>query len=156
MNGVWPVKNKSSGFTLIELMVVVLLVALVVLVSTQVPLFTFGFWREGTERLRMQRDANYAMIYIQRKLRPASFLVAPAVPNYAEGEVYDSLTIGGDTFEVDINNHDLVENGDTVISGDVGTKFIVERSGPGAIRMTLTLVRGSVQTTFRTAVKLRN
>jgi len=150
------VKDKTSGFTLVELMVVVLLVAVVVLVSAQVPLFTFGFWREGTERLRMQRDANYAMIYIQRRLRPASFTVTPVVPDYDEGVDYDSLTIGGDTFEVDTNNYDLVENGSTVISGDEGTEFIVERNGR-AIKMTLTLVRGSGRTTtHRTAVKLRN
>ena len=149
-------KDKTSGFTLVELMVVVLLVAVVVLVSAQVPLFTFGFWREGTERLRMQRDANYAMIYIQRRLRPASFTVTPVVPDYDEGVDSDSLTIGGDTFEVDTNNYDLVENGSTVISGDEGTEFIVERNGR-AIKMTLTLVRGSGRTTtHRTAVKLRN
>jgi len=150
------VKNKSSGFTIVELIVVVLVVAVLVLVASRIPLFTFGFWRQGTDRLSMQRDANYAMIYIQRRLRPASFSVAPEVPEYAEGVDYDSLTIGGDTFRVDSNNHDLVENGDTVISGDDGTKFIVERDGSGAIRMTLTLVRGSGQITHRTAVKLRN
>lgn len=154
MSEVQSVKDKTSGFTLVELMVVVLLVAMVVLVSTQVPLFTFGFWREGTERLRMQRDANYAMIYIQRRLRPASFTVAPVVP-IDDGVVSNSLTIGGDTFEVDTDNYDLVENGSTVISGDEGTEFIVERNGR-AIKMTLTLARGSGRTTHRTAVKLRN
>jgi len=148
------VKNKSSGFSTIELIVVVLVVAVLVLVSTRIPLFTSGFWRQGTDRLSMQRDANYAMIYIQRRLKPASFTVAPQVPYYDEGATYDSLTIGDLTFEVD-GNHDLVENGASVISGEEGTEFSVERDGI-AINMTLTLVRGSGQTTHRTAVKPRN
>ena len=147
-------KNKSSGFSTIELIVVVLVVAVLVLVSTRIPLFTSGFWRQGTDRLSMQRDANYAMIYIQRRLKPASFTVAPQVPYYDEGATYDSLTIGDLTFEVD-GNHDLVENGASVISGEEGTEFSVERDGI-AINMTLTLVRGSGQTTHRTAVKPRN
>jgi len=155
------VKNKSSGFTIVELIVVVLVVAVLVLVTSRIPLFTSGFWRQGTDRLSMQRDANYAMIYIQRRLKPASFTVAPQVPYYAEGTTYYSLTIGDVTFEVDGGNHDLVEkNGagvitGTVISGEDGTEFSVERDGI-AINMTLTLVRESGQTTHRTAVKPRN
>jgi len=153
------VKNKSSGFTIVELIVVVLVVAVLVLVVSRIPLFTSGFWRQGTDRLSMQRDANYAMIYIQRRLKPASFTVAPQVPYYDEGATYNSLTIGDVTFEVD-GNYDLVEkNGasviTTVISGEEGTKFTVERDGI-AINMTFTLVRESGQTTHRTAVKPRN
>jgi len=154
------VENKSSGFTIVELMVVVLVVAVLVLVVSRIPLFTSAFWRQGTDRLSMQRDANYAMIYIQRRLKPASFTVAPQVPYYDEGTTYDSLTIGDVTFEVDDGNHDLVEKlggviTGTVISGEEGTEFIVERDGP-AIKMTFTLVRESGQTTHRTAVKPRN
>ena len=149
-------KNKSSGFTIVELMVVVLVVAVLVLVATRIPLFTSGFWRQGTDRLSLQRDANYAMIYIQRRLKSASFTtVAPQVPYYDEDFVYDTLTIGDVTFEVDDGNYDLVENGASVISGEEGTEFSVERDGI-AINMTLTLVRDSGQTTHRTAVKPRN
>jgi len=153
------VKNKSSGFTIIELIVVVLVVAVLVLVTSRIPLFTSGFWRQGTDRLSMQRDANYAMIYIQRRLKPASFTVGPQVPLYDETATYDSLKIGDVTFEVD-GNHDLVEKlggviTGTVISGEEGTEFTVERDGI-AINMTLTLVRESGQTTHRTAVKPRN
>jgi len=153
------VKNKSSGFTIVELIVVVLVVAVLVLVVSRIPLFTSGFWRQGADRLSMQRDANYAMIYIQRRLKPASFTVAPQVPLYGEG-AYDSLTIGDVTFEVDDGNHDLVEKSGgvitgTVISGEEGTVFSVERDEI-AINMTLTLVRESGQTTHRTAVKPRN
>ena len=147
-------KNKSSGFTIVELIVVVLLVGVLVLVSSRIPLFTSGFWRQGTDRLSLQRDANYAMIYIERRLKPASFTLAPVVPYYDESITYNSLTIGDDTFSVD-GNHDLVENGNAVISGEEGTVFSVERHGT-AIRMTFTLVRESGQTTHRTAVKPRN
>ena len=149
------VKNKSSGFTIVELIVVVLVVAVLVLVTSRIPLFTSGFWRQGAERLSMQRDANYAMIYIQRRLKPASFTVAPMVSVPSPS----SLTIGDVTFEVD-GNYDLVEKlggviTGTVISGEEGTVFSVERDGT-AINMTFTLVRESGQTTHRTAVKPRN
>lgn len=150
------VKNKSSGFTIVELIVVVLVIAVLVLVVSRIPLFTSGFWRQGTDRLSMQRDANYAMIYIQRRLKPASFTLTPVVSVPSPS----SLTIGDVTFEVDDGNHDLVEKlggviTGTVISGEEGTEFSVERDGI-AINMTFTVVRESGQTTHRTAVKPRN
>ena len=135
---------------MVELMVVVMLVALVVLVSTQIPLFTFSFWRKGMERLEMQRDANYAMIKIQRKLRPASLtFMVEKYPD--EGVVYDTLYTGEDIFR--LNGDNLVQNGEIVIKG--GTKFIVKRNG-NAIKIELTLAREGVQTTLRTTVKPRN
>jgi len=150
-------KNRNSGFTLVELVVVVLVVGLVVLLFTQIPLFSVSSWRKGTDRLEMQRDAHYAMIKIQHELRPASFIEDPLVSlhDYIEGEdYYRRLDIGAVTFSLD-SNHDLVENGDIVISGDEGTEFTVRPNGD-VIEMTLTLVRGDVQTILRTAVKPRN
>ena len=153
-------KNRNSGFTLVELVVVVLVVGLVVLLFTQIPLFSMSSWRKGTGRLRMQRDAHYAMIRIQHRLRPASFTVAPrvSVPN-------DSiLVIGEDSFYVDQEGtsdffSDLVresgENKELIVEGELGTDFKVIPQG-SAINMTLTLVRGNVEIILKTAVKPRN
>lgn len=151
-------KNKTSGFTLVELMVVILVVGLAVLLFTQIPLFSLSSWRKGSERLKMQRDAHYAMIRIQRKLRPASFTGDPLVSldeYVGEEDYYRKLWIGGDSFYVD-GDYDLVQNGDIVIiSGEENTEFIVERNGD-TINMELTLVRGNVDIILRTAVKPRN
>jgi len=129
-------KNRNSGFTLVELMVVVLVVGVAVLLFTQIPLFSVSSWRKGSERLKMQRDAHLVMIKIQRKLRPAS---SPVV------EVSDpptTLVIDGESF---------------VLEGDTGTQFFdVTTSIDGVINVNLTLVREGVQTTLRTAVKPRN
>ncbi len=129
-------KNRTSGFTLVELMVVVLVVALLVLVSTQIPLFSLGSWRKGADRLKMQRDAHYAMLRIQRKLRSAS---SPNV--YVSPEDASTLVIDGENF---------------VLEGDYDPQFTVT-SGDGTINITLTLVKENVGTIIlRTAVKPRN
>jgi len=153
------VKNRASGFTLVELMVVVMLVALVALVSTQIPLFSLSSWRKGTERLRMQRDANIAMIRIQRKLRPAfnervldahtleinqdtgeSFSFdGNALFYQTSGEASKELVIGGEKAPFDVASFD-VANGDGIIH----------------IVLTLKMKRENVKTTLRTAVKPRN
>jgi len=157
MNEVWSVKNRTSGFTLVELMVVVLLVGLAVLVFTQIPLFGLSSWRKGSERLRMQRDANLMMIKIRRKLRPASS---------SNIDVSDSHTLvidqnTGEKFFLNDQNH-LSYQGpegtpELVIPGDTGTtQFNVTNPTGTIINVTLTLVREGVQTTLRTAVKPRN
>ena len=136
MNEVQSVKNGTSGFTLVELMVVVLLVALVALVSTQIPLFSVSSWRKGAERLRMQRDANLTMIKIQRELRPALSDVDVAV-----SEDPTKLVINSKVF---------------VLEGDEGTKFFPATNTDGVWNISFILKRGNVQTTLRTVVKPRN
>jgi len=153
------VKNRTSGFTLVELMVVVLLIALVGLVATQIPVFSLSSWRKGADRLRMQRDANYAMIRIQRKLRPASNdnVLSPSIleidqvtgENFsfdantlfyqASGDASKELVIGGEDAPFDVTSFD-VTNGDGIIT----------------IVLTLKMKRENVKTTLETAVKPRN
>jgi len=161
------VNNRTSGFTLVELMVVVLVVGVVVLLFTQIPLFSVSSWTKGSQRLKMQRDAHYATIRIQRKLRPASFTEDPLVSldQYVEEEgYYRKLGIGDDWFYVDKEEasdffNDFVQesggNKELIVEGDEGTDFEVILEG-SAIKMTLTLARGNVQTILRTSVKPRN
>jgi len=161
------VKNRNSGFTLVELMVVVLVVGIAVLLFTQMPLFSLSSWNKGAQRLKMQRDAHYATIRIQRKLRPASFTEDPLVSldEYVEEEgYYRKLGIGDDWFYVDKEevsdffNDFVQESGgdkELIVEGDEGTDFEVILEG-SAIKMTLTLARGNVQTILKTAVKPRN
>lgn len=154
-------ENRTSGFTLVELMVVVVLIALVGLVATQIPLFGITSWRKGADRLRMQRDANLAMIKIQRKLRPA---FNERVPNsytleidedtresffldldektlfyLTSGEATKELVIGGEDAPFNVTSFD-VTNGDGIIN----------------IVLTLKMKRENVKTTLETAVKPRN
>jgi len=162
------VNNRTSGFTLVELMVVVLVVGVVVLLFTQIPLFSVSSWTKGSQRLKMQRDAHYATIRIQRKLRPASFTEDPLVSldQYVEEEgYYRKLGIGDDWFYVDKEEasdffNDFVQesggNKELIVEGDEGTDFEVILEGSAIIKMTLTLARGNVQTILRTSVKPRN
>ena len=131
-------KNRTSGFTLVELMVVVLVVALVVLISTQIPLFSLSSWRKGANRLRMQRDAHLVMIKIQRKLRPAS----SSINVYVDPEDPCTLFIDDESF--------------VTLEGDNGSRFFDVINTDGVWNVNLTLVREGVQTTLRTAVKPRN
>jgi len=157
------VKNRTSGFTLVELMVVVLLVGLVALVSTQIPLFSLSSWRKGTERLRMQRDANVAMIRIQRKLRPASNAgVLNSYTLYIDQGTRESFfleELDGDTLFYQTSD---VAPTEVVIGGADApfevTSFDVTSSGDETINIFLALKmkRENVQTTLRTAVKPRN
>ena len=154
MNEVYSVKNRTSGFTLVELMVVVLMVGLLVLVSTQIPLFSLSSWRKGTERLRMQRDAHYAMLRVQYKLKPVSS---------SNIDVSDPSKL-----VIDLNTNEsffLQENQlfyqdpegvqELIIEGDAGTQFNVT-SNNGTINITLVLTKGNVQAILKTAVKPRN
>ena len=148
-------KKRNSGFTVVELMVVVLLVGLVVLVSTQIPLFSLSSWRKGTDRLRMQRDAHYAMIKIQHELRPAS---PPNIDVSDPSKLVIDLNTD-ESFFVQGNQlfyQDPYGVQELVIEGDGGTQFNVSNTG-GTINVTLTLVREKVGTVMlETAVKPRN
>ncbi len=137
-----------------------MVVGVAVLLFTQIPLFSVSSWTKGSQRLKMQRDAHYAMIRIQRKLRPASFTEDPVVSVPDDS----TLVIGEDSFYVDKEEasdffNDFIQesggNKELIVEGDEGTDFEVILEG-SAIKMTLTLARGNVQTILRTSVKPRN
>jgi len=148
-------KKRNSGFTLVELMVAVLLVGLLVLVSTQIPLFNLSFWVRATERLKMQRDAHYAIIKIQHELRPAASLnvdVSDPCRLVIDSSTEESFFLEGSQ----LLYQDPYQVQESVIEGDTGTQFNVTRSSE-TINITLTLAREKVGTiTLETAVKPRN
>ena len=154
MNEVYSVKNRNSGFTLVELMVVVLMVGLLVLVSTQIPLFSLSSWRKGTERLRMQRDAHYAMLRVQYKLKPVSSSnidVSDPSKLVIDLNTNESFFLQGN--QLFYQDPEGVQ--ELVIEGDAGTQFNVT-SNNGTINITLILTKGNVQAILKTAVKPRN
>jgi prepilin-type N-terminal cleavage/methylation domain-containing protein len=148
-------KKRDSGFTLVELMVVVLLVGLVVLVSSQIPLFNLSFWTRATDRLKMQREAHYAIIKIQHELRPAASLnvdVSDPSRLIIDLSTEESFFLEGSQ----LFYQDPYQVQESVVEGDAGTQFNVTR-GSETINITLTLVREKVGTiTLKTAVKPRN
>jgi prepilin-type N-terminal cleavage/methylation domain-containing protein len=154
MNEVYSVKNRNSGFTLVELMVVVLMVGLLVLVSTQIPLFSLSSWRKGTERLRMQRDAHYAMLRVQYKLKPVS---SSNIDVSDPSKLVIDLNTGESFFlqENQLFYQDPEGTQELVIEGDAGTQFNVT-SNNGTINITLILTKGNVRAILKTAVKPRN
>ena len=154
MNEVYSVKNRNSGFTLVELMVVVLMVGLLVLVSTQIPLFSLSSWRKGTERLRMQRDAHYAMLRVQYKLKPVSSSnidVSDPSKLVIDLNTNESFFLQGN--QLFYQDPEGVQ--ELVIEGDADTQFNVT-SNNGTINITLILTKGNVRAILKTAVKPRN
>ncbi len=148
-------KKRDSGFTLVELMVVVLLVGLVVLISSQIPLFNLSFWTRATNRLKMQREAHYAMIKIQHELRPAASLnvdVSDPSKLVIDLSTEESFFLEGSQ----LFYQDPYQVQELIIEGDTGTQFNVTRSSE-TINISLTLVREKIGTiTLKTAVKPRN
>lgn len=109
--------------------------------------------------MRMQRDANVAMIRIQRKLRPASnagvlapstleinqdtgesfFLQENTLFYQASGDAVEEIVIGGESVPFDVTGFDVISSGDVI-----------------NVVLTLKMKRENVKTTLRTAVKPRN
>ena len=147
-------KKKDSGFTLIEVLLVAVIVGLVALVSSQIPLFTFSSWTQGIERLGLQRDAHYAMLMVQRQLRPAP-ISSIYIPD-PQTLIVDQVT--GKRFFFDGNKlfyYNDAGSEKLVIEGEDDTQFDVSRIG-NRVKINLTLSRGNVDINLTTVVEPRN
>jgi len=147
-------EKKDSGFTLIEVMVVVVIVGLIALISSQLPLFSLSSWTQGSERLKLQRDAYYAMLMIQRQLRPARISRISVPDPYTI--IIDPST--NERFFFDGNKlfyYNDAGSEELVIEGEAGTLFDVSRND-GMINITLTLTRKNVDAILRTVIEPRN
>ena len=154
---VLEMKNKSAGFTLVELMVVVVVLGLVALIASQIPLFSLSSWTQGSERLKLQRDAYYAMLMIQHQLRPARRSKVEVLP--------ESYTI---IIDPSTNERFFFDEGEKmlyywkdagsqelILEGGKDTQFVVSEKN-GIVNVTLILERENVDATLRTMIKPRN
>ena len=146
-------KNKTSGFTLIELMIAVVVAGIGILTVVWILLLTQNCWREGNAKLQLQRDTYYAILKIEHELKPAS--LSDVVCNSPE------LVIDNDGKKFFLDNDDLwFQESDTdpqelVVEGDTGTEFDVTSSSD-VVNVNFTLVRGNLESVVTTSVKPRN
>ena len=128
---------------------------MLVLVSTQIPLFSLSSWRKGSERLKLQRDAHYAMLRMQRKLRSAgSSNVDVSDPSRLVIDLNTDESFFLQESQLLYQDPDGVQ--ELVIEGDASTQFNVT-STDGTINVAFTLVKEKVGTIMlKTAVKPRN
>jgi len=143
---------QTSGFTLIELMIAMVVASIGILAVSGIIIFNQNSWNEGNAKLKLQRDTYYAVLRIEHKLKPATFTAVSVSDDNS------TLVIGGDQFYVDESN-DLVHksggNKELVVEGDEGTDFKVIPEG-NTIKLTLTLKRGNLESSITTSVKPRN
>ncbi|MCK4419398.1 prepilin-type N-terminal cleavage/methylation domain-containing protein [Candidatus Aerophobetes bacterium] len=149
-------KNKRSGFTLIELMVAMMIAAIGILAISWILVLNQTSWREADARLKLQRDAYYALLKIEHLLREASSAGKPRISILDKGS---ALKIGQGKFFIDEDNNLIFQVGESnpelVIEGDSGTKFNVSRDEE-VVKITLNLARGKLKDVITTSVMPRN
>ena len=145
--------QNTSGFTLIELMIAVVVAGIGILTVGWILLLTQNSWREGNAKLELQRDTYYAILRIEHELKPAS--LSDVVCNSPE------LVIDSDGKKFFLDNDDLwfQESGtdpqELVVEGDTGTEFDVTTSND-VVNINFTLVRGNLESVVTTSVRPRN
>lgn len=141
---------------MIELMVAMMVAAIGILAISWILVLNQTSWGEANARLKLQRDAYYALLKIEHLLREASSAGKPRISILDKGS---ALKIGQDKFFIDENNNLIFQVGESnpelVIEGDSGTKFNVSHD-EGMIKITLDLVRGELKDVITTSVMPRN
>ncbi len=146
-------KNKTSGFTLIELMIAVVITGIGILAVGWILLLTQNSWKEGNAKLQLQRDTYYAILRIEHELKPAS--LSDVVCNSSE------LVIDNNGKKFFLQSDDLLfqksgsDSPESVVEGDTGTEFDVTSSSD-VVNINFTLVRGNLESFITTSVKPRN
>jgi len=146
-------RNKTSGFTLIELMIAMIVAGIGILAVSWILLLNERSWKEGNAKLELQRDTYLAMLKIEHELRPAIL---------ADVTTSDStLVIDTDGKKFFLESDGLhfqkssSDSSELVVEGDNGTEFHVDTSND-VVNINFTLVRGNLESFITTSVMPRN
>lgn len=169
-------RNKTSGFTLIELMIAMIVAGIGILAVSWILILTQNSWKEGNAKLQLQRDTYLAMLKIEHELRPAGSSVMSDTDMSISSPPDPLLTIDYTTndekfflsFSLE-DNDDLLFRKYIYNTGDkveelVMAKEITDASfGDSSISPTsklvtvnFTLVRGNLESFITTSVMPRN
>ena len=147
------VRNKTSGFTLIELMIAMIVAGIGILAVSWILLLNQSSWKEGNAKLELQRDTYLAMLKIEYELRLASL---------ADVTTSDStLVIDTNGKKFFLQSDDLLFQSssdspwEVVVEGDTGTDFDADISND-VVNINFTLVRGNLESFMTTSVMPRN
>jgi prepilin-type N-terminal cleavage/methylation domain-containing protein len=93
-------KKLQSGFSLVELMVAMVIVAILSLTLGTMLIYIFKAWRSNSDQVELQRDATFAMDMLSREIRPSSFYLIshPTPAEHSSSVLYigtKSFSIGG-------------------------------------------------------------
>jgi len=146
-------RNKTSGFTLIELMIAMIVAGIGILAVSWILLLNERSWKEGNAKLELQRDTYLAILKIEHQLRPAIL---------ADVTTSDStLVIDTDGKKFFLESDGLhfqkssSDSSELVVEGDNGTEFHVDTSND-VVNINFTLVRGNLESFITTSVMPRN
>jgi len=132
-------KNKTSGFTLIELMIAVSVAGIGIFAVSWVLLLNQNSWKEGNAKLQLQRDAYVAMLKIEHELRPArSSEISTYDPTYDSALVIDS---NGKEFFLQSDDLKFQESSSDdstiVVEGDNGTDIEFDITSNDVVNITM-------------------
>ena len=146
-------RNKRSGFTLIELMIAMIVASIGILAVSWILLLNQRSWKEGNAKLELQRDTYYAILRIEHELKPAR--LSDVVCNSSQLNIDNNgkrFFLGSDGLHFHESSTDPLE---LVVEGDTGTEFDVATSND-VVNINFTLVRGNLQSFITTSVMPRN
>ena len=145
--------ENTSGFTLIELMIAVVVAGIGILAVGWILLLSQSSWKEGNAKLQLQRDTYYAILRMEHELKPAS--LSDVVCNSSE------LVIDNNGKKFFLENDDLwfqkssTDPQELVVEGDTGTQFDAATTND-VVNINFALVRGNLESAITTSVKPRN
>ena len=149
-------RNKTSGFTLIELMIAMIVAGIGILAVSWILLLNQSSWKEGNAKLELQRDTYLAMLKIEYELRLAIF---------ADVTTSDSTLIIDKNIDKKffLQSDDLLFQSssdspwEVVAEGDTGTDFDADISNDvDVVNINFTLVRRNLESFMTTSVMPRN
>lgn len=146
-------RNKTSGFTLVELMIAMIVASVGILAVSWILLLNQRSWKEGNAKLELQRDTYYAILRMEHELKPAS--LSDVVCNSSQLIIDNNgkrFFLGSDDLHFQESSSDSSE---LVVEGDTGTEFDVTASND-VVNIKFTLVRGNLESFITTSVMPRN